>query len=348
MLGRDDLDRAVEDGILSREQADALWTRGAGKARATGTFAPAPPPALAGSRATAALVGALAVAGGAAWLLVVAGELLGGPGSLAVALACGIAAAVAARALERRALAASGVLAAVAVVMAPAAVSGLARWLGFFPEGEPPQTLSALAVSPAFVCATTAIVAALLALRAFGAPVLSAVLVGAGWFAVMLAAPLVFGPSPTWSQRALLSSLLGAVVLGAGVALDGHTRRDHACWLYLSGLVAFSGGLITFHAESLLSVLFAGGVNVALVGAAVALRRRVFAVFGAIGLADVLGHLAEATLANALLPFAVGAIGLGLAAAAVGYARLAPSLENALPALLPQPLRRLLPRAPRR
>ncbi|HEX9308685.1 MAG TPA: hypothetical protein VF894_14420 [Anaeromyxobacter sp.] len=342
MLGRDELDRAVDDGVLSPAQADALWARAA-RGTAT-TDAPIPPPAtdLGGWRGAAALVGSLAAAGCVAWLLV-AGDRLDGPGSLAVPVACGALAAAAARALERRALAASGVLAGLAVAMVPAAASAAQRLLGLSSEGEPPQSLSALVASPAFLRAVVAVVAAVVALRAFAAPILSAVVVGAVWFAVQVAAPLVFGPAPTWSQHALLSALLGLGALGAGVALDRRTRRDHAGWLYFAGLVAFWGGLTTVHTDSVLSLLLGAAVNLALVGAAVALRRRLFAVFGAIGVAAVFGHVAEATLADALLPYAIGAIGIAVAGGALGYVRLAPLVERAAPALLPAPLRRLLP-----
>ena len=344
MLGRGDLDRAVSDGVLSRQQADALWARRG--ATAPGVTPSVTGPAAPGRLQAAALAGSVLAGAGAAWLLLTAGERLGAPALVVVALACGAGAAAGARALERRGLAAGGVLAAIAVAMVPAAAAGLQRALGLFSEVSSSPAPSAVLAGPAFPSAAVAVVAAIVALRAFRAPILSAVVVGAVWFLVMLAAPLVFGAGPSWSQRALLSALLGVVVLGAGVALDGRTRRDHAGWLYLSGLVAFCGAFATVRLESTLALALEAAVDAALVFAAVALRRKVFAIFGALGLASVLGQILAVSVDDAFLPLAFGAVGVAAAAGAFGYLRLAPALEVAAAALLPDGLRRLLPPAP--
>src|SRR5574337_1175688 len=267
-LQRRDLDRAVEDGVLSPEQADALWARAAGDARG-GDAIPAP----AADPVRAALVAGvgLVASGSAAWLL------------------------------ERRSFEdAAGVLAGVAVAMVAVAVHGLQHAFGLFPEADgAPQSLAALVGGHLFPAALAALAAAVVALRSFAAPILAAILVAVLWFAVMLAAPVVFGPTPTWGQRALLSALLGLVVLAAGVALDGRTRRDFSGWLYLSGRVAFWGGLTTYHAETEPALLLGAAVNAGLVAVSLLLHRRMFAVFGVVGIAGVLGRLAEEELDDA-------------------------------------------------
>lgn len=339
-LGRDELDRAVEDGLLTRAQADALWARA--DDREPPSKRAAAPDHL---RAALAVGAGLVAAGVGAWLLVLASEQLGGAGAAAVALAEAVALAVGARLLERRGLPGpGGVLAGLAVALVPVAVRGVQAYLGLVGGAvAPPATLGEFLAGPDFPPALAGVLAAILALRLFEGPVLAAVAVAALWGAAMVAAPVVFGPAPLPGQRALLSAVVGLAAFACGVAVDGRTRRDHAYWLYLAGLVAFWGGLTTHHAASGASLLLGAVVNVALVFTSIALRRRVFAVFGGIGVAGVLGHCADLWLADPVVPFAFAAIAAGVVAAAVAYDRLAPLWERALPPRLPATIRRMLP-----
>lgn len=343
-ITRRDLDEAVRDAVLSREQAERLWDR----AHAPGAPTPAPeaPPAPATDprREAAAVAGSVAAVAFAVWLLLVAWDAVGPAGGFGVAALATGAFALAARALERRALRlGAALLAGVAVAAAPLAVHGLHGWIGYASGAAPPGTIDAFVRGSAFPALVAGIVAGVVGLRAFSSPSVAAVLVGAVWFAAMLGAPVVFGPSPTWAQRALLSALTGVGAIAAGVFLDARTRRDYSFWLYLSGLVAFWGALVTVHADSVASQLVGAVLNLALVLAALPLRRPLFAVFGVVGLAGVLGHVAEAELEEAAVPFVVLAIAAASAGAAVAWRRLAPEWEALVAEKLPDPLRRLLP-----
>ncbi len=349
VLRESHLDDAVKDGLLSREQADALRRRA--EDAGTPTPLPAPFPTPDPLRATATAAAALVAAASAAWLLLVAWDRLGGEGGFAVAGAWAVLLANAARWLERRAFRAAGAIAAAGTVaMTGFAVHGLLAALGALADAhvDAPATLAGFLGSRMLPGIVAAIAAALVGLRAFGSPILAAVLVAAVWFGVMVGAPVVFGSAPTWTQRATLSALLGVVALGAGLALDGRTRRDVAFWLYLSGLVAFWGGLATSHSETRLALLLGAAVNASLVFVAILLRRRVFAIFGGVGLAGVLGRVADAELADPVVPFVFAAIALGLVAGAAVYHRRAPAWERAVSSRLPDPVRRLLLAAQRR
>jgi hypothetical protein len=345
-LHRRDLDLAVQDGIVSREQAERLWERAAGEEPSP---RPAPlPPAGGWRRAPAAAVaGVVAASAAAAWVVLAAWEGGGAAGGFAAAAAAAFAAGAGARALERRSLdAAAGLLACVAVALVPVAVHGLHFWLGHPRGAAPAGTLAALVGGPYFPAAAAAVVAAAVGLRLFASPAVAAVLVAALWLAALLAAPLVFGPSPAWARRALVSAAAGLGAIGVGVILDGRTRRDLSSWLYVAGLSACSLGLVTIQSESGASRLFGAAVNVALVLVSVALRRPVFALFGAVGLAAVLGELAEAELDDRVVPYAIAAVAAAAAGAAVAWRRLSPAWEDEVAGRLPAPLLRLLP--PRR
>jgi hypothetical protein len=235
------------------------------------------------------------------------------------------------------------VAAALATCAAPLAVRAAQQAAGVTGVAQAPVDLDILLASPTFPAAAAWVVAVALALLATGAPFLSAVLVAAVWIAAMEAAPLAFGEAPTWGQRGIASAAVGYLALSAGVILDRRTRRDHAGWLYLAGLIAFWGGLLSVHPSGSLSVAVGALGNAALILAALALRRRIFAVFGAVGLARALGHVAEQLLDPSVFPLILAALGVGLAAGVVVYHRRAPAWERALSAALPGRWRRLLP-----
>lgn len=343
----DTLRDAVSRGVLTDREASALWAHLEAErsvavgAAVTAVAAGAHPghstplwrPALA----------ALVVAVGSAFAILLAFERFGFAG-LAVAAATLAGSLLAAG--RHRHLRSGGALGQVfisaAVVLAPVAVHGLVRAAGYgaTPTGHP---FSGWLLGPWFPVQAAAIGAAALALRSFRVPFLSAVIGTAVWYAAQDAAPIVFGDDPEWGSRALLSALTGVVLLAGGLAVDRRTRDDHAFWLYLPGLLAFSGGLVTLQAESETSILLVALLQLSLVGASLLLERRTFAVAGALGLAAAAGHLADDLLDAKALSFVLTAIALVVVGLGLLYHVHHEWLERRLAVLVPARLRRLLP-----
>jgi hypothetical protein len=349
-LSREALRQAVERGILTAPEADALWTHLAGEPEAVtrGPWAAAPvasPPFSAAAQAAPwkPLAAALAVAVVAAALLLGAFDRYGFGG---LAVAAGTLAGTLLAAGRHRHLKSGGALGHVfissAVLFATLAVHGLVRALG---HGTVVGggALRDWLLGSWFPVQATAVAATVLALRSFRIPFLSAILAASIWFAAQDAAPVLFGDDPGWGQRALLSALTGLVLLAAGLAVDRRTRDDHAFWLYLPGLLALSGGLVTWHAASESAVLAVLVINAALVLASLLLQRRSFAVAGALGMAAAAGHLADDLLDAQALSFALAAIALAVIGLALLYHLHHHRLERLLASRVPPPLRRLLP-----
>jgi hypothetical protein len=126
--------------------------------------------------------------------------------------------------------------------------------------------------------------------------------------------------------------------------IDIKARADFAFWLHLFGLLAFWGGLSWTYSDSELSKTVYCLINVILLAAAVFLQRRAYAVFGAIGVAGYLSHLAEHVFRDSLLyPFALSFVGLMILGAGLLYYRHEKAIETGLSQHLPAGLQHLRP-----
>jgi len=337
-LRRRDLEAAARRGIIAPAQAEALWSdlAAAGAARAP------PPPPLPLWRPLAA---ALATAVLAALSVTAAFDRLGFGGLAAAAAALSLALLAAGWQRWRASGGERGeVLLCAAVLLVPLAAHGTVRLLelGRTPHGLPP-TLADWLAGPWFPVQAATALAAGLVRRAFRIPFLSGVLGAVAWFAAQDAAPILFGPPPSWSQRAFLSSLAGVVLLAAGLAVDRRARRDHAFWLYLPGLAAFSGGLVTWQLSSDLSVALVAALHLLLVGAALLLERPLFAAAGALGAAAGAGRLADDLLDGRVLAFVLAGLALLLVGLGLLYQARSGAAAAWLAPRLPRWVRRLLP-----
>ena len=332
------LDEAVARGEITPAQASVLLDAAA-RRRAAARAAPGGPDGWRPAAATVALAALAALA------LAEASEHLGFAGlaglASALALAC---LGVGWQRFARSGGAQGHVLVGVAVLVVPLAAHGAARALGLgHPFARSPGTLFDWLAGPWFPVQAATALAAVLAWRTFRFPFLATPIAAAAWFAAQDAAPLLFGPDPSWAQRALLSSLGGLVFLAAGLAVDRRTRGDVAFWLYLAGLLALTGGLVTWTGASDLSLALVALLHAGLVLASLLLERRSFAVAGALGLAAAAGRLADDLLDPAALSFALAGVALGLVGLGLLYhlhhARLAALVRERVP----RRLRRLLP-----
>ncbi|MCX7220863.1 MAG: DUF2157 domain-containing protein [Burkholderiales bacterium] len=123
-----------------------------------------------------------------------------------------------------------------------------------------------------------------------------------------------------WLLRKKISLVFGGAMLLTALVVDLRTRseKDYAFWLYLFGLMTFWGALSSLGNGALSGKLFYLAVNLLLILIAAMLSRRVFAVFGGLGVAMVLGELSWSVFKDSFAFVAVltligfGLIGLGM------------------------------------
>jgi hypothetical protein len=346
-VGRDDVDRAAEAGVIRAEQADPLWdflSAGGG----------APQGAVRPRFDLVHLLwyaGALIVIGAMGLFASLAFARLGGAALAAIALVYAVILAAAGDGLWRRGLLIpGGLLITIAVTMAPLFVYGVQHALGWLDiPGRDYRDLYEFyrAARGSWAPVEIATIAAgLVALRFYRFPLLVAPVAVALWALSMDIAPWILGdPSPSWRLRKVVSVWFGVGTVIIGWAVDLRARGDFAFWLHLFGVLAFWGGTTALDSHSEIAKFIYCLINIGLVGLGLFLQRRAYALFGGLGIALYLHHLAERVFADSLLyPFALSLIGLAVIGAGLLLRRHSAALEQALHGRLPSWLAALRPR----
>jgi hypothetical protein len=165
------------------------------------------------------------------------------------------------------------------------------------------------------------------------------------WYMSMDLVPFLFGDWRDWEVRKWVSLWFGiaTVLLALWVDLRSRASRDYAFWLYIFGVLTFWGGLSSINSGSELGKFLYCMINIAMVLTGAVLGRRVFAVFGGLGIAGYLGDLSYRVFKDSLLfPFALTAIGLAIVALGVLWQRREAAWAARLRAFVPGALRELI------
>jgi hypothetical protein len=343
-VARDDIDRAVAAGVIGADQADALWHFLSVKA--------APRPTIRPRFDLIHLLwyaGALIVIGAMGLFSTLAFAQLGGAALAVTAVVYAVILAIAGDRLWRRGLMIpGGLLITVAGTMAPMFVYGVQEaldWLNVPSDYHDIYEFCRVVRGGWVPMELATIAAGLTALRSYRFPFLLAPVAIALWLLAMDVTPWILGdPSPTWRLRKLVSLWFGLGMIIVAWTVDLRSRADFAFWLHLFGLLAFWGGLTAMDSDSELSRALYCLINVGLVALGLFLQRRVYALFGGLGVAGYLHHLAERVFRGSLLyPFALSIIGLAVIGAGLLLHRHGVALEQALQGRLPRALTALRP-----
>jgi hypothetical protein len=233
----------------------------------------------------------------------------------------------------------AGIAAAFVVALTPLAFYGLQMALGFWPEGRPYREYHTLVDWRwiAMELATLATGAALL--WRYRLPFMVMPISLTLWYMSMDLTPFLFrAEDQSLALRKMVSLWFGLFILALALWTDIRSRhgKDYAFWLYLFGLLAFWGGLSMMQSDSQLNKFIYLCVNLLLIACGAILSRRMFAVFGGLGVAGYLGQLAYGVFKDSLLfPFALTAIGLGIVVLGILWQRHEPRIAARLLGLLP-------------
>lgn len=217
----------------------------------------------------------------------------------------------------------AGLAAAASVAMVPAAGYGFTRLVDAYPKDPFFNPLSAFSWA-VFGITLATILAALLGWLVTRLSFLFVVVIVATHFGAQVVAA---SWKPTGDGRAVVALVVGGALVVLGLACDGGRRPREAFWLYFGGFggIAYTLGWFALFSNDpatvgWLPMVPAGGVVLLL---STFLHRRVWATFGAAGLAGGFVHYlrAEHWFVYVLLALAVGVFTLGLAVARRRYGR---------------------------
>ncbi len=154
-------------------------------------------------------------------------------------------------------------------------------------------------------------------------PFLTAIPAHAMWFLAMDIGALLVGPSGNWQAdwelRKQITVGVGLAMVGAGYLLERRTTEDYSFWLYLFGLLGFSGGLSMMKSHSEVAAFLGYFLpHLAMIPLSVHLNRKTFLVFGALGVYAYIGHLSFKVFPDAwAFPILLSVAGLSLILATV-------------------------------
>ncbi|MGD8379596.1 MAG: DUF2157 domain-containing protein [Gammaproteobacteria bacterium] len=168
------------------------------------------------------------------------------------------------------------------------------------------------------------------------------------WYLSMDLVPLIDGGRGTWESywelRRLVTVIMGVLTLLLAFWIDVRSGRqeDFSFWLYIVGVMMLWGGVTATSSHSEWHRLLYAVFNLGLIVVGAILMRRVFAVFGAIGLLLYLGHLARLFATSLMFPVVLAVIGLAIIYAGIWWQKNEHALHARLVRLLPGPIRNLI------
>lgn len=339
-LSKSDLEWASSQGLISKEQIEPLWNaleqRPTDKAKLD----------LSG---TLYYFGALIVISAMSFFMTLGWEMFGGGGIFAIATVyiCGFAMAGYYLWYKKKLKIPGGLLFTVSVCITPLAVYGLETLLGIWPMGDPGtyRDYHIWVKGSWFIMELSTILAGLIVLKYVKFPFLTAPIAFTLWYMSMDMTPLLFGQYDfSYDDRLWVSLWFGLALLILSWVIDRKTKEDYSFWGYLFGMLAFWGGLSLMDSNYELSKFIYCLINILLMFISVFLQRRVFMVFGAIGVLGYIGHLAWRVFEHSMLfPFVLSLIGIAVIVLGIAYQRRHATIEKYILDQTPNFLKKGLP-----
>jgi hypothetical protein len=340
---RADLDGAVREGIVSAAQADRL-AEYLGRSVATDEQ----------SRFTFVHVlyylGGMIAIGAMSLFMTLGWSSLGGWGGFATAICYGVLAlALSHWFLERKHLyIPAGIMATLAVVIVPLAIFAAQTALGYWGADKPYRDYHVFIDGRWIMIELGTLAIGAILLWRYRFPFMLMPIAVTLWYMSMDLVPLLVGNERgyDWEIRKFVSMYFGLLTTLLAFWVDLRSRtssRDYAFWLYLFGVLTFWGGLSMMKSGSELGKLAYCGINVLMILVGAVLGRRVFAVFGGLGIAVYLGDVSWRLFRDSLVfPFALSLIGFGIIWLGVLWHRREARWSALLRGFLPVPLRELI------
>jgi hypothetical protein len=335
---RADLEGAVREGIITPDQADRLlaFLSRSGEPRFTVVH-------------VLYYLGGMIAIGAMTLFMTLGWNSLGGWGGFATALLYGALALLLTHWLleQKRLPVPAGITATLAVAMVPLAIFAAQMALGYWSGEQPYRDYHKYIDGRWIMMELGTFAAGAVLLWRYRFPFMLMPIAVTLWYMSMDLVPFIIGARDQWDWelRKAVSLWFGLAMILLAFWIDLRSRfsRDYAFWLYLFGVLTFWGGLSLMDSGSQWGKLAYCGINVAMVLIGAVLGRRVFAVFGGLGIAGYLGHVSWTLFRDSVaFPFALSALGLGVIWLGVLWQRHEARWAERLRGFVPAALRELI------
>lgn len=337
---KEDLQWAISQQILSEQQANNFWKALEQRKQDKPKF---------DLPHVAYYFGAIIVMVAMGWFMTEAWNRFGGTGLSLIALIYAIGFILAGHNLwyKEKQKVPGGLLFTLAVWMVPLIIFGVEKATGMWPQDDPGmyRDYHYWVKGSWILMEIGTIIAGCLALKYIRFPFLTFPVAFSLWYLSMDLTPLLFGKQEfSWNERLYVSMLFGLAILLVSYLVDRKTKEDFAFWGYLFGLLAFWGGLSILDKGGEFGLFIYCLINLGLVIVSILFQRKVFIVFGSLGVIGYLGHLAYEVFKDSLLfPFALCILGILIIYLGLQYQKNYSLIEARLNEILPKDIKRLLP-----
>ena len=337
-INRKVLGEAINAGILTQEQAERLWAFFARRSDTAPTFS-----------LTHILyyLGGLIAIGAMTLFMTLGWEKYGGWGIFCIAVAYALLGIGLAEKFNGKSLAIpAGIMGAFVVALTPLAIYGLQQALGFWDDTSTYRDYHVYIRWNWILMELGTLASGAILFYRYRLPFMIMPVAVTLWYMSMDLAPFLFHDLDyNWSLRKLVSLWFGLAMVLFAFWVDVRSQReqDFAFWLYLFGVTAFWGGLSLMRSDSELNKFLYMCINLLMIIIGTIIARRVFAVFGGLGVAGYLGYLSYNVFKNSMLfPFALTFIGLLVIWIGVLWQKREVAITARLRSWLPAGLREML------
>ncbi len=331
-ITRTHLDEAARLGLLQPAQVEPLWLHLDAQSQRTATF-----------RASHILyyLGGLLAIGAMSMFMSLGWMMFGGWGLFGLSLAYALAGLLATERLLHgmKLRVPAGIVATFVVVLTPLAVYGLQVATGSMDTERDYADYHRVIDWRWLWMELATLVAAAVMLWRYRLPFLVMPLAVTLWYLSMDLVPYLFDmPDVDWSLRKFVSLWFGLLMtlLALWVDLRDRSNDDHAFWLYLFGVMTFWSGLSLLQSSSQPAWFGYLGINLLLLAVGAMLARRVFVVFGGLGISVYVSQLAHEVFRDSMLfPFALTAVGFSIIGLGIVWQRHEARMSQRLRQILP-------------
>ncbi|MBA3535924.1 MAG: DUF2157 domain-containing protein [Tatlockia sp.] len=240
----------------------------------------------------------------------------------------------------------AGICATFVVALTPLAIYGLQRGLGFWPDETVYRDYHTYVKWHWIIMELATLMVGVVLAWIYRYPFMIMPIAVTLWYMSMdLTAMIAVKDDSDLLLRAMVSMYFGLVTLLLAFWVDIRSRHsgDYAFWLYLFGVLAFWGGLSGQYSDSELMKFVYLCINLILIGVGLILVRKVFVIFGGLGVAGYLGHLASSIFEHSILfPVALTVIGLAIIFLGTLWQKHETTITKRVQSILPKPIQELL------